>query len=401
MKILMLADVFFPDTVGGAGRVIYHLGLELSAKGHETHIITRNMGGKFLSYQQFDSNLFAHRFFIPQKESINLFLMEIKNSYSVLKQLYREIQFDIVCIHQSMVAIGPSLSNCCKNIPAIYYFHSPWHEEFLVKKSDGNRRSRKRDRLIAYIMRCIEKRLLLRTSNIVVLSRFMRDKILSIHKYPKNKITIIPGGIDLKNFQLPGKGKTPIKQRADFPSDKTIFLTVRNLVPRMGLENLIEAFSQSDTLRQKGLLLIGGKGFLEDRLKTMVDNLNLKKTIRFLGHIPDESLPKIYQTADFFILPTEKLEGFGLVILESMACGTPVLGTPVGAIPEVIGPFDKKLIFDGTGWEDLKKKMEEVVERPDDYSFDPKACRKFIEENYSWKKVADHFETIAIRLVRS
>ncbi|MBW1862534.1 MAG: glycosyltransferase, partial [Deltaproteobacteria bacterium] len=81
MKILMLADVFFPDTIGGAGRVIYHLGLELSEKGHEVHIITRNTDGKLPSHQQLNTNLFVHRFFSPQKTSLGLFFSEIKNSY--------------------------------------------------------------------------------------------------------------------------------------------------------------------------------------------------------------------------------------------------------------------------------------------------------------------------------
>ena len=105
----------------------------------------------------------------------------------------------------------------------------------------------------------------------------------------------------------------------------------------MGIDNLIEAFHRSKILRQKGLLLIGGKGLLEDRLKSMVENYDLHGSIRFLGHIPEIDLPQKYQAADFFVLPTRNLEGFGLVILEAMASGTPVLGTPVGAIPEVIG----------------------------------------------------------------
>lgn len=73
MKILMLADVFFPDTVGGAGRVVYHLGLELCRKGHEVHILTRNTGGILPHYQQLNSNLSVHRFYTPQKEASSLF----------------------------------------------------------------------------------------------------------------------------------------------------------------------------------------------------------------------------------------------------------------------------------------------------------------------------------------
>jgi len=166
----------------------------------------------------------------------------------------------------------------------------------------------------------------------------------------------------------------------------------------MGIENLIEAFNQSDTLRRKGSLLIGGQGFLENRLKAMVENYKLQQIIRFLGHIPEPDLPGTYQAADFFVLPTRNLEGFGLVILEAMASGTPVLGTPVGAIPEVIVAFDERLIFNGTGWREIRKKMEEVIERPDQFRFDPKACRRFVEEGFSWKKIATDFEEEMIRV---
>ena len=87
------------------------------------------------------------------------------------------------------------------------------------------------------------------------------------------------------------------------------------------------------------------------------------------------------------------------MILEALSSGTPVLGTPVGAISEVIGSFDRRFIFGGTGWEDIKRKMEEVIEKPDQFSLDPAACRRFAEENYSWEKVADDFEKDMMGLI--
>jgi len=394
MKILVLTDVLFPDTIGGAGRVAYNLSLELGQKGHDVHIITRNVNGQFPAYQVIDTNLYVHRFFIPLNQSLSLFFSEIKNSYLLSKMLNEYVTFDLICLHQSLVSIGPLLSCRLKNIPVIHYFHSPWHEEYLIKRS----KPRKRDKAVARVMRLIEKRIMLKASRIIVLSNFMRNKLLEIHN-PRCEISIIPAGVDLDDFHLPDGDKASAKQKTELPSDKTIFLTVRNLVPRMGLENLIMAFGRSEALKKTGTLLIGGHGFLEDQLKALVDKLGIANNIRFLGHIPDKNLPGIYQAADYFVLPTEKLEGFGLVILEAMACGTPVLGTPVGAIPEIIRPFDERLIFKGTNWKDIKEKMEDIIERPDLYFFDPKACRKFVEENYSWKKVADDFEEVAIRLM--
>jgi len=400
MNILMLADVFYPDTIGGAGKVIYHLCLELTRKGHEVHIVTRNVDGKFSEYEQYNPSLFIHRFLSSQNDSINLFLSEIRHSSTTVKRLYHEMEFDIGCVHQSMVAIGPSFSCRFKNTPFLYYYHSPWYEEYLVKKRDPNGRIKKRDRLIAYLMRRMERRILIKASKVIVLSRFMRNNVSELYGYPSDKIKIIPGGVTLNHFRLPDRNKTDVKKRIDFPLDKIIFLTVRNLVPRMGLENLIKAFTKSEILKEKGLLYIGGRGLLENRLKAMVEDLNLTKSISFLGHVQDEDLPGIYQASDFFILPTEKLEGFGLVILEAMACGTPVLGTPVGAIPEVIGPFNERLIFKGTDWKSIKEKLEDVIENPDRYKYEPEACRSFVEKNFSWRKVADAFEKEAIKLIK-
>src|SRR4030042_1445343 len=102
MNILMLADVLYPDTVGGSGRVVYHLGLELSRKGHEVHVVTRNTDGRLIQEQQLYPSFYVHRFLSPQKESMNQFLSEIRYSLSIVKRLYNEIRFDIACAHQSM-----------------------------------------------------------------------------------------------------------------------------------------------------------------------------------------------------------------------------------------------------------------------------------------------------------
>ncbi|MFH1123532.1 MAG: glycosyltransferase, partial [Pseudomonadota bacterium] len=158
--------------------------------------------------------------------------------------------------------------------------------------------------------------------------------------------------------------------------------------------------NRSEILRQRGYLLIGGEGPLKERLLSMVQDYNLMPCLRLLGHIPEQDLPRLYQAADFFVLPTRHLEGFGLVILEALASGTPVLGTPVGAIPEVIGPFNESLLFKSAQWQDMMEKMEDVIQRPEKYDIPPKACRSFAEENFSWQRMSLAFEREALRIIR-
>ncbi len=400
MKILMLADVFYPDTVGGAGRVAYHLSDELCLRGHEIHVITRNTGGKLPDHQEIQKNLSVHRFRSTENESFLSFIFEILNTTSLSRHLTRNISFDLVCTHQSLVGIGPLISTSLKNIPTIHYFHSPWHEEFLIKKQREHAKPGIKESAIAFLMKKIEGRVLRKANKVIVLSRYMLEKVSSIHSYCKSKLIKVPGGVDLHRYRLPIGGKRAVRDTLGLSQNKTIFLTVRNLVPRMGLENLIEAFSQSNILRDKGLLLIGGKGFLGKSLKQKVQDSALQNSVRFLGYIQEEDLPQMYQAANFFVLPTRKLEGFGLVILEAMASGTPVLGTPIGGIPEVIGPFDRKLLFNGIDWQHLKSKMEEVVhDAPQELRWAPQACRDYVEENFSWHRMANTFEQVAKSLV--
>jgi glycosyltransferase involved in cell wall biosynthesis len=389
MNILVITDVLFPDTVGGAGRVAFHVGEGLSREGHRVHVITRNKGGRLPAFQTLRSNLFVHRFPVPTSRSPLLFVHEIVNSLRVARKVVKTRAFQLVCIHQSLPALGPVWSGSLRGLPTVYFFHSPWHEEFIIKKQVGT--EGKSIQIVGQIMRFLENRILRRADLVFVLSGFMANKVREIHRMPPDRIIKIPGGVDPALFQLPPAGKDEAKKALGLPLDRTIFLTVRNLVPRMGMDTLISAFEKSDVLKRKGLLLIGGEGPLGPSLKAAVKNGRLGDIVQFLGRIPDERLPLAYQASDFFVLPTRQLEGFGLVIPEAMACGTPVIGTPVGAIPDVIGPFSSSLLFSGMGWRDIINKLEDVLLQPAHYRFSPQECRAFILQRYTWEKMVEAF----------
>jgi len=372
--------------------VAFYLSKELVSKGHSVNVVTRNPDSRYQSFQIIEG-IGIYRFETPSKESFRLVYSEFKGSYFILNRLLEQTDFDLVCVHQCMAALGPSVNRLFKRKPIIYFFHSPWPAEFLNKRKDNTGGNSLWEKAIAGVMHFIEKRTISKAIKIVVLSNFMREKVLSIHQKPPEHISIVSGGVDLDRFKLSSENKDIIKSRLSLPLGKKLFLTVRNLVPRMGIETLIKCFHESRKLKDKGYLLIGGSGFHKDYLLSLVQSYQLQTNIRFLGHIAEEILPETYQAADFFILPTSELEGFGLVILESMACGTPVVGTPVGAIPEILNRFDKRLIFDGTGWKAMKEKLEYIIENSATYEFSPEECRHFVEQNFSWKHMADAFES--------
>ncbi|MCX5823450.1 MAG: glycosyltransferase family 4 protein [Deltaproteobacteria bacterium] len=157
----------------------------------------------------------------------------------------------------------------------------------------------------------------------------------------------------------------------------------------MGIENLIRAMQDIVKSVPDIYLIVGGAGPLKDDLAMMSRRLNLDHHIHFAGFIPEAALPEYYQAADIFVLPTIELEGFGLVTLEALASGTPVLGTPVGGTQEILSRFDSRFLFKDISHESISglliETCQEYRNQPDQLQIDSMRCRQFAEKYYSWE----------------
>ena len=126
-------------------------------------------------------------------------------------------------------------------------------------------------------------------------------------------------------------------------------LAVRRLVRRMGLEDLIDAIGLLKHRHPDVLLLIAGKGKIGEELQQRIDAAGLQDNVKLLGFVPDNHLAALYRAATVSVVPTVALEGFGLITVESLASGTPVLVTPVGGLPEAVAGLSDDLVLPSTG----------------------------------------------------
>jgi glycosyltransferase involved in cell wall biosynthesis len=109
--------------------------------------------------------------------------------------------------------------------------------------------------------------------------------------------------------------------------------------------------------------------------------------VKLAGFVPDANLPLAYRAADLSVVPSVALEGFGLVVLESLASGTPVLVTPVGGLPEVVNGLSKDLILDGSSANHLAQGLAARLSALDKLPSDA-ACQAYAKGNFDWPVIA-------------
>jgi len=343
----MAATSAYPDETGGRETYIYETSLALARLGHSVTLVTgarqaglaaeeHISGVRFVRYPVNGSNLIT---------LVSSWLHGLRGKISEL--LESGAGFDVVNCHGPWSARAVSGVRQVHEIPRVYTFHSPVRREVeLLLRDNPLVKGSVCKRFLRPLYLSVYKRLAHRAERdgvhqsdcVVTLSQYMKDLALQCHCLPEPKVAVIPGGVDVNRFH-PAAGRRAARQALGLPQYTTMLLTVRRLTSRMGLDVLIAAMHDIVARVPNVLLVVGGKGPLERAVRSQVERLGLQPSVRFAGYIPAERLPDYYRAADLFVLPSVELEGFGLVTLEALSCGTPVAGTAVGGTRELLaGP---------------------------------------------------------------
>lgn len=386
MKVLLLAEVSAERVIGGAERVLRQQAVGLIAAGHQVDLLTRAMD-ETVSMQVAISGAKEWRFPVSKKSEWSFVRSTVRGALSVLDRLTGRSSYDMAIIHQALTGFGPLYFRRKAAAEWLYVCHSLAHEEYLTRTAAASSWvSTLRRRVNAWARRGIEWLVMWRCHRIVVLSEFMLQRVMATHGIAPERIVLIPGAADPGLFRPLGN-RRGLRRTLGIPEDRTILFTVRNLVPRMGLEMLLDAIASFGKNGHRCLLVIGGEGPLRAHLEAGIRARQLEQVVRLVGFIPEEQLVAYYQAADLVLMPTAQLEGFGLVTVEALACGTPVVGTPVGAIPEVLRQIDPILIsngMDSRSFADTLGRVLSRIEEPVERERLSRKGRSLVEHRYNW-----------------
>lgn len=328
----------YPDFPNGSSRVAWREALYFAKAGHEVWVVTQDVRGGRPERRREDG-FEVLRYHAPPLSAFDprRWAIHQRRTADLLRR-YLPGPADAVLGH-SLLHYEGALSVVGGSTRTAYTVHSPAGPEMLAACRGEPLLARARLRLAAVATRRIERRCLERTQVIRTLSEYTRRLLVEEHGIDPARIRVIPGSVDGDRFH-PVEDRTALKTELKWPTTLPVFFTLRRLVTRMGLDRLLVACARLRKAGREFHLVIGGEGPLQVRLEQKVRELGLTEVVRFVGRVSEAGLPEMYAAADAFVLPTAELECFGLIALEAMASGRPVLATPVGAIPEVIGRYE-------------------------------------------------------------
>jgi 1,4-alpha-glucan branching enzyme len=218
------------------------------------------------------------------------------------------------------------------------------------------------------------------SKSIVTISHYSSEKIQKYYSIAKNKIQIVPNGVDVEKFK-PMNRETA--RRKFGLGNEPCVLFVGSLIPRKGLHFLIEAAKKIVKEKIKTKFYIVGDGPLKNHLMVSLKSANLIDNFKFLGNVKDETLSAVYNCADVFILPSIQ-EGQGIVALEAQASGKPVVAFDVGGINEVVHNQETGILVKQGNSDELADaflKLSDNRVLRESMGFN---ARRFVTENFTW-----------------
>lgn len=319
--VVMLSWEYPPEVVGGLARHVYALSRELVRLGHDVCVLTRATPG--LSGESVEEGVRIRRV-IPYFHEPSDFRLWVSHlNFALLEagvDLLRSANGGVLLhAHDWLTAFaGRGLKNL---------FHTPLVA--TIHATEHGRNGGIHDPGQKYI-NDVEWWLTYEAWRVVVCSRAMRQEVKDLFGLTDDKVAVIPNGVD-----LPGARKAPAVTREAFaaPGERLLF-HVGRLVPEKGAALLLQAMPQL-LRRHRVRLVIGGVGPYREELRRLADRLGLSDRVLFTGWLSDEAVQDLYRLADVAVVPS-LYEPFGIVALEAMAAGAPLVVSDVGGLSEIV-----------------------------------------------------------------
>ncbi len=385
----MITWEYPPRIVGGLAIHCKGLAEGLARNGHKVDVIT--VGYDLPEYENINGvnvyrvkpishpNFLTWTLFMAEEMEKKLGILGIDN-------------YDVIHCHDWMTHfVGANLKHACK-MPYVQSIHSTEIGRCGGLYSDDSRAIHTIEYLSTY-----------ESCQVITVSYSLKEEVCNIFKTPEDKVKVIYNGIDPWEFDIDMSQDEILNFRRSIgvQDDEKMILFVGRLTYQKGVEYLIRAIPK--ILEKHNVkLVIAGSGDMRNYLEDLSYQLNIRHKVIFLGFVSKEMLKKLYKSSDIVVIPSV-YEPFGIVALEAMASGTPVVVSSVGGLKEIIKhEYNGVWVYpknpDSIAWG-----VDRVLSDPNFRDYIVKNAKKDVYEKYSWDNIAKetvNVYKIAIEMMR-
>ncbi|MHC4757357.1 MAG: glycosyltransferase family 4 protein [Planctomycetota bacterium] len=392
MKYLSVANYCFLDYPAGSPRVAWDIAKVMQKLGHDVTMFCQKVNVSDSTTCE-NEGIKLVKFKFPKTLSLDPFKLkkQISAVSKIAQQYLSDTEWDVIHIHVPIE--GMAVKRVIGEGPKyIYTVHSPVVMEQEINWARQGLKGKIKNLFGRKKLLNLEGELLRYVNGIHTLSEFTKKSIDRFHGV-RDKVTVIPHWCRTDFSRVHTKKQA--REILGWPENGTILFTVRVMSIRYGLDVALKAAAPVLKSKENLYFVLAGEGVLKPALIDLAKELGVEDKVRFLGRVSDEVLKNCYEAADLFLLPTLALECFGLIVLEALSYGLPVISTDAAAIPELMEPILPDCIVPAASIEKLREKIEAFCEGrlslPDSKVLQSYARDKYGQDNIT-RRLADLLE---------
>jgi glycosyltransferase involved in cell wall biosynthesis len=369
-----------PRIIGGISRHCQGLAEALAQMGNEVSIVTISHG-ELPSYEEKNG---VKIFRVNANRMLDDFIDWVLDFNTLLNdkvsKLYQESPFDVLHIHDWLtVFAGESIKN--EKIPFITTVHSTEYG-----------RSNHSNSVLSNNIRKLEDQMISYSDEIIVASKFMEYDVKSQYLPDPYKVNVIPNGIDVSRYSIQ-VDKITIRRMYGVTEEDYLILYVGRLEPVKGIDYIIKSAPIILEKYPKSKFIVVGEGGFKDKLVKMAQSNGSKDSIFFTGFLKDKALDRLILSSDIFTIPSI-YEPFGIVALEAMAAGIPIVASNVGGLSEILNNEYNGILFPPRDHNSLAEGVIKLLDDSELYHKIRNNGKVLVSKKFTWSQIAE--ETIKV-----
>ncbi|NLM25199.1 MAG: glycosyltransferase family 4 protein [Firmicutes bacterium] len=383
MKILVLTWEYPPKVVGGLARAVADLSEALAIKGHDVRVVTSDYPGSIA--EEIRNGVRVYRVSSQHPQPLNFLDSVLYLNFNLIEraiQLLREgWEWDLIHAHDWLVGHAAKVLKQSIGKPMIATIHA----------TEWGRNNGLHNDLQRHISD-VEWWLTYEAYAVICCSFYMCSELQRIFQVPQDKLYVIPNGVVAEKFMEAVPDLTSFRNNYATPDEQIIFFIGR-LVHEKGVHVLLEAIPNILRRVPNTKFVIAGKGPCEKELKYRAEEMGIADRIHFTGFIDDLTRNSLYKVASAAVFPS-LYEPFGIVALEAMAAGTPVIVSDVGGFAEIVQHGRNGLTTYAGNSQSLADNIVAILQAPEFAKKLKEQAAHDLFSRYQWSKIAEQTEVV-------